>query len=80
MTATPRYFTGRVLKAAQDADYEIASMDDETKFGTVFHKLSFGEAIKRDLLTDYQVAIIGVDNATYRAWAERVHLRDSATG
>ena len=71
MTATPRYFTGRVLKAAQDADYEIASMDDKAKFGNVFHKLSFGEAIKRDLLTDYRVAIIGVDNATYRAWAER---------
>jgi superfamily II DNA or RNA helicase len=71
MTATPRYFTGRVLKAAQDADYEIASMDDEAKFGTVFHKLSFGEAINRDLLTDYQLTIIGVDNATYQAWAER---------
>jgi superfamily II DNA or RNA helicase len=71
MTATPRYFTGRVLRAAHDADYEIASMDDEAKFGTVFHKLSFGEAIRRDLLTDYQVAIIGVDDATYREWAER---------
>lgn len=71
MTATPRYFTGRVLRAAQDADYEVASMDDQAKFGSVFHKLSFGEAIKRDLLTDYQVAIIGVDDATYREWAER---------
>jgi superfamily II DNA or RNA helicase len=70
MTATPRYFTGRVLRAAQDADYEIASMDDEAKFGTVFHRLSFGEAIKRDLLTDYQVAIVGVDDASYRTWAE----------
>ena len=39
MTATPRYFTGRVLKAAQDADFEVASMDDEAKFGTVFHRL-----------------------------------------
>ena len=29
MTATPRYFTGRVLKAAQDADLEFASMDDQ---------------------------------------------------
>ena len=46
-------------------------MDDEEKFGTVFHRLSFGEAIKRDLLTDYQVAIIGVDNATYRDWADK---------
>jgi superfamily II DNA or RNA helicase len=70
MTATPRYFTGRVLKAAQDAEYEIASMDDEEKFGKVFHRLSFGEAIKRDLLTDYQVSIVGVDDDTYREWAE----------
>ncbi|TGD89224.1 DEAD/DEAH box helicase [Mycolicibacterium sp. CH28] len=70
MTATPRYFTGRVLKAAKDADFEIASMDDEAKFGNVFHKLSFGEAIHRDLLTDYQVAVVGVDDPTYREWAE----------
>ncbi len=46
-------------------------MDDETKFGKVFHRLGFGEAIKRDLLTDYQVAIVGVDDATYLEWAER---------
>ncbi len=71
MTATPRYFTGRVLKAAQEADFEVASMDDAAKFGPVFHRLSFGEAIERDLLTDYQVAIVGVDDATYREWAKR---------
>lgn len=71
MTATPRYFTGRILRAAKDADYEVASMDDHTKFGAVFHRLSFSEAIERKLLTDYQVAIIGVDDATYRDWAER---------
>lgn len=70
MTATPRYFTGRVVKAAQEADYEVASMDDDTRFGAVFHCLSFGEAIRRDLLTDYQIAIIGVDDATYLEWAE----------
>ncbi len=71
MTATPRYFTGRVIKAAKDADYEIASMDDEKKFGPVFHRLPFGEAIERDLLTDYQVAVVGVDDATYREWAQK---------
>ena len=32
MTATPRYFTGRLLREAKDADYEIASMDDHTRF------------------------------------------------
>jgi hypothetical protein len=71
MTATPRYFTGRVLKAAQEADLEVASMDDEAKFGKVFHRLTFGEAIKRQLLTDYQVVVVGVDNYTYLQWAQR---------
>ena len=71
MTATPRYFTGRVLKAAQEADLEVASMDDPSKFGTVFHRLPFGEAIKRELLTDYQVVVVGVDDATYKEWAEQ---------
>ncbi|MCB0937696.1 MAG: Helicase associated domain protein, partial [Mycobacterium sp.] len=71
MTATPRYFTGRVLKSNQGDDFEIASMDDEAKFGRVFHKLSFGEAIRRELLTDYQVVIVGVDDATYLDWAKQ---------
>ena len=74
MTATPRYFTGRVLKAAAEAEFEYASMDEEAKFGTVFHRLSFGEAIKDDLLTDYQVAIVGVDDATYLEWAKKAVL------
>ena len=71
MTATPRYFTGRLVREANDREFEVASMDNEAAFGTVFHRLTFGEAIKRDLLTDYQVAVVGVDDATYRDWAQR---------
>ena len=71
MTATPRIYSARALKTAKEAGFEFASMDDEETFGKVFHRLSFREAIERDLLTDYQVAIIGVDNATYRDWAEK---------
>lgn len=71
MTATPRFFTGRIIKAASEVDLEIASMDDQAKFGKVFHRLGFSEAIHRDLLTDYQVAIVGVDDATYRTYAEK---------
>jgi superfamily II DNA or RNA helicase len=71
MTATPRIYSARVLTTAKEAGYDFASMDDEEKFGKVFHRLSFRQAIEHDLLTDYQVAIIGVDNATYRDWAEK---------
>lgn len=71
MTATPRYYTGRITRAAAEADFEVASMDDEARFGEVFHRLGFSEAIRRDLLTDYQVVVVGVDDATYLQWAER---------
>lgn len=71
MTATPRYYTGRVIKAATEADLEVASMDSEATFGAVFHRLGFSEAIKRDLLTDYQVVVVGVDDATYRTYVEK---------
>ena len=71
MTATPRYFTGRVLKRSMEADFEVASMADQSRFGPVFHRLGFSEAIKRGLLTDYQVVVVGVDDATYLDWAQR---------
>jgi hypothetical protein len=62
----------RLEEAAEDgeADFEVASMDDEARFGPVLHRLAFSEAIERGLLSDYRVAIIGVDDATYRAYAE----------
>jgi len=74
MTATPRYFTARVRRAAEGADLEVASMDDEVRFGPVFHRLSFGEAIERGLLSDYQVLIVGVDDIMCAAQAERAAL------
>lgn len=71
MTATPRYFTGRIREEAEEAEWEIASMDDESRFGPVLHELSFGQAIEEGLLSDYQVAVVGVSDATYREYAER---------
>lgn len=71
MTATPRVYSRATTKASKDENVEYASMDDHTKFGPVFHKLGFGEAIERKLLTNYRVAIIGVDNAMYHEWTQR---------
>ncbi len=62
MTATPRIVSRRVRAAALERDVEVTSMDDETKFGPVLHRLSFSDAIGRGLLTDYRVVVIGVDD------------------
>lgn len=70
MTATPRYLAGRIIREAKDANFEIASMDDVATFGPVFHRLNFAQAIELGLLSDYQVVIVGVDDATYKAWVE----------
>jgi predicted helicase len=70
MTATPRVFTDRVKKEAEESDFEVASMDDEERFGPVLHKLTFGQAIERQLLSDYRVVIVGVTDSLYREYAE----------
>ena len=64
MTATPRMYTSSVKKRAKDGEVEIASMDDESRFGPVLHHLTFGQAIANDppLLTDYRVLIVGVND------------------
>ena len=54
MTATPKYVSQREQKKKES---EVASMDNEDQFGPYFHVLTFGEAIRRELLSDYQVVI-----------------------
>jgi superfamily II DNA or RNA helicase len=67
-TATPRTYSSNLKKQAKDLEFEIAGMDDEKVFGKEFHRLSFGEAIDRKLLTDYQLVIIGVDEPMIAEW------------
>ena len=73
-TATPKYY-GKAVKAAAGAkDIEIVGMEDENVFGPEFHKLSFGEAIQKDLLNDYQVVVTGVTEADVKGWIDEREL------
>ena len=76
MTATPRYVKCWVRKRAEESDMDVASMDDPEKFGPVLHRLTFGEAIERDLLSDYQVAVVAVDDETVRRVRGARNVRD----
>lgn len=61
MTATPRIFGDAAKRKADDHDAELASMDDEKKFGQdLFHR-GFGWAVEQNLLTDYKVVVLAVD-------------------
>ncbi|RNE48056.1 DEAD/DEAH box helicase [Corynebacterium alimapuense] len=61
MTATPRLFDEKIKDKAEDHFAEISSMDDEHCFGPEFHRLGFGEAVEKGLLTDYKVLVLTVD-------------------
>jgi len=70
MTATPRIFRSTTVESAQGS-IEIASMNDTERFGPRFHYLSFGEAIRRGLLCDYQILICLVSNADVLEYIEK---------
>tara|TARA_Y100001934_G_scaffold49353_1_gene59983 strand:- start:133 stop:1251 length:1119 start_codon:yes stop_codon:yes gene_type:complete len=80
MTATPRVYQANIKKAAADREIQIASMDDESIFGPVLHRLSFGDAIENDLLTDYRVVVVGVNDASYQEMVKNRELVKTETG
>jgi superfamily II DNA or RNA helicase len=74
MTATPRTYTTADKAKAEDRGVEITSMDDAHIYGPVLHKLSFGEAIKQELLSDYRVLIVGVTDPQVQDLIDRREL------
>ncbi len=79
-TATPRTYTTSVKKAAEDRGIEVVGMDDEHVFGKVLYSLPFGEAIRKNLLTDYRIVIIGVDNPMIAEWIKNRELIKTDSG
>ncbi len=77
MTATPRIFGDVAKRKADDHDAELASMDDESKFGKdLFHR-GFGWAVENELLTDYKVVVLAVDEGLIST-AIQNRLKDGA--
>ncbi|MBL8911699.1 MAG: DEAD/DEAH box helicase family protein, partial [Archangium sp.] len=64
MTATPRIYGDYAQAIAERDKARLFSMDDEELFGKVFHTVTFSEAVKRDLLVDYKVIVLAVDEST----------------
>ncbi|MCB1658468.1 MAG: DEAD/DEAH box helicase, partial [Pseudomonadales bacterium] len=61
MTATPRIY-GEAAKASADKDnVALCSMDNAALFGHELYTINFSEAVKRELLCDYKVIVLAVD-------------------
>ena len=63
MTATPRIYLAGSKSRAQKAGADYYSMDDEANYGPELHRLTFHEAVEQDLLADYKVLVLAVNQA-----------------
>jgi len=67
MTATPRIY-GENAKASADKDnVTLCSMDNAALFGQELYTINFSEAVKRELLVDYKVIVLAVDESHINA-------------
>lgn len=61
MTATPRVFGDAVKSKASEASAVLCSMDDESLYGKTLFARGFGWAVENQLLADYKVLVLAVD-------------------
>ena len=59
-TATPTIYPAHEIVRVAEKNMRVVSMGDERQFGRVAHRLSFAEAIDRELLCPYQVVVMPV--------------------
>src|SRR5699024_8919415 len=62
-TATPKIYGESAKKSAKDKSILLSSMDDAGKFGEVFYRIGFGQAVSHGILKDYKVMVLAVDES-----------------
>nr|WP_304266503.1 type ISP restriction/modification enzyme [Phascolarctobacterium succinatutens] len=64
MTATPRLYADNAKKRAEENSVVLCSMDNTDIYGEEIYRIGFGEAVEKDLLSDYKVLILTVREST----------------
>ena len=78
MTATPRIYTTTSKSKAAEGAIILCSMDNPDQFGNVLFYKSFAWAVENDLLSDYRVIVLGINEQTIsRALQEILESDDS---
>lgn len=62
MTATPRLYDLETKSKAAQAEATVWSMDNPEFYGEEIYRIGFGEAVSKDLLTDYKVLILTLND------------------
>ena len=65
MTATPRVYDSRSSKKAEEKGYEVVDMGAENShyYGPEIHRVSFGDGVKENILSEYRVIVLGLSIA-----------------
>lgn len=61
MTATPRIYGDNAKANAEKDNVALCSMDDEALYGKELHVITFSQAVKAELLVDYKVIVLAVE-------------------
>lgn len=62
-TATPKLYGPEAKAKATEQSIVVSSMDDVSTYGEVIYRLGFGEAVSKDILTDYKLMVLAVDES-----------------
>lgn len=60
LTATERLVRPKLSQDMDKAGIMAFSMDNKEIYGEVFHRLTFGEAIKKKIISDYRIVFTGI--------------------
>jgi len=75
-TATPRIVKESLKKKLGDDLKYAYDMNDPEVFGPEFHRMTFKDAIEKDILVDYQIIAVGVGDKELQEYIQRSNFVD----
>ena len=79
MTATTRLYSESAKDKASESDAVLCSMDDEAVYGPEIYRIGFGEAVDRNLLSDYKVLVLTIGEDKISPTLQRILSQDDVT-
>jgi hypothetical protein len=77
MTATPRIYGEAARQRAAEQSITLAQMDDPAIYGETLFERGFSWAVENDLLTDYRVIVLAVDEGLVARSVQRRLAQDN---
>lgn len=65
LTATERLVRPKLSSKLEEHNLSVFSMNDKSIYGDVFHRLTFGEAIEKNIISDYRIVFTGISSSEY---------------